>query len=540
LRHFLLWLFTAAILAEPAAAHPHAFIALRTSLLLNEQGLVTGVREEWQFDDNYTATALEGLDTDGDGTYSAAEIAPLTDENIKSLREYDYFTVIRQKGEKQAIADVTAARQVHDGSLLKMVMDVPLVTPLDPTRGEIQVKVYDPEFFIAYDYQKADAFSVAGGKLPASCQAQLLPVPTDEELEQKRDFLAQQSPDWKPETEEDFGAVFAQPLSVVCGNAGLKVSPLFFAAANTVVIDKNKLLVQQRGGANVSFKDNPGLWVMQQQRNFYGKLSGALRGLQTSSSAMWSLLSLSFFYGVFHAAGPGHGKAVISTWLLATENDLKRGVLIAFLSALIQALTAIVLVSALFLMVASAGTVARNVSGYLESASYAMIAGLGLYLIWTAFSGKGHAHSHDHQFHEHQGHHQHGHHHDEHCSHAHVAQPQDLRGEWSLTRAFSLAFATGIRPCTGAILVLVFANSIGLYWAGIVSTLAMGFGVFLAVAIIAAITVYAKQHAVKFAAGRGNLLSNMLFGARIAGGAVIALLGFILFAGSLNSSAGMI
>jgi nickel/cobalt transporter (NicO) family protein len=531
LRHFLLWLFAAALLAEPAVAHPHAFIALRTSLLLNEQGLVTGVREEWQFDDNYTATALEGLDTDGDGTYSAAEIAPLTDENIKSLREYDYFTVIRQKGEKQAIADVTAARQVHDGSLLKMVMDVPLVTPLDPTRGEIQVKVYDPEFFIAYDYQKADAFSVAGGKLPASCQAQLLPVPTDEELEQKRDFLAQQSPDWKPETEEDFGAVFAQPLSVVCGNAGLKVSPLFFAAANTVVIDKNKLLVQQRGGANVSFMDNPGLWVMQQQRNFYGKLSGALRGLQTSSSAMWSLLSLSFFYGVFHAAGPGHGKAVISTWLLATDNDLKRGVLIAFLSALIQALTAIVLVSALFLMVASAGTVARNVSGYLESASYAMIVGLGLYLVWTAFTGGAHSHEHSHDHH---------HHHDEHCGHAHVAQPQDLRGDWSLARAFSLAIATGIRPCTGAILVLVFANSIGLYWAGIVSTLAMGLGVFLAVAIIAAITVYARHHAVKFAAGRGNLLSTMLFGARVLGGIVIAVLGIVLFVGSLYSGTGMV
>ncbi len=528
MRYMLLWLLAAIALAVPATAHPHAFIALRTSLLLNAQGLVTGVREEWQFDDTYTATALEGLDTDGDGTYSAAEIAPLTDENIKSLREYDYFTVIRQKGEKQAIADVTNASQVHDGSLLRMVMDVPLATPLDPTKGEIQVKVYDPEFFIAYDYQKADPFAVAGGALPVGCQAQLLPIPSDEELEQKRDFLAQKSPDWKPETEEDFGAVFAQPLSVSCGNAGLRSAPVFFAAANTIVIDKGKLLVQQRGGADVSFVESPGLWVMQQQRNFYGKLSGALRGLQTSPGAIWTLLSLSFFYGIFHAAGPGHGKAVISTWLLATENDLKRGVQIAFLSALIQALTAIVLVSVLFMMVASAGAVARNVSGYLESASYAMIAGLGLYLIWTAFKGNAHAQQ------------EHDHHHDEHCGHSHVAQPQDLRGDWSLTRAFSLAVATGIRPCTGAILVLVFANSIGLYWAGIVSTLAMGFGVFLAIAFIAAVTVYAKHHAVKYAVGRGHMLSKMLFGVRMIGGVIIAVIGLILFAGSLNSGAGMI
>ena len=80
---------------------------------------------------------------------------------------------------------------------------------------------------------------------------------------------------------------------------------------------------------------------------------------------------LSFGYGVFHAAGPGHGKAVISAWLLATENELKRGILISFMSAIIQALTAIVLVSVLFLVVASVGSTARNVAGVLESASYA-------------------------------------------------------------------------------------------------------------------------------------------------------------------------
>ena len=90
-------------------------------------------------------------------------------------------------------------------------------------------------------------------------------------------------------------------------------------------------------------------------------------------AAAWTLMLLSFAYGVFHAAGPGHGKAVISTWLLATENELKRGVLISFMSAIIQALTAIVLVSVLFLVVASVGSTARDVAGVLESASYALI-----------------------------------------------------------------------------------------------------------------------------------------------------------------------
>ena len=77
-------------------------------------------------------------------------------------------------------------------------------------------------------------------------------------------------------------------------------------------------------------------------------------------AATWTLMLLSFGYGVFHAAGPGHGKAVISAWLLATENELRRGVLISFMSAIIQALTAIVLVGVLFLVVASVGSTARQ------------------------------------------------------------------------------------------------------------------------------------------------------------------------------------
>ena len=108
---------------------------------------------------------------------------------------------------------------------------------------------------------------------------------------------------------------------------------------------------------------------------------------------------LSFGYGIFHAAGPGHGKTVISAWLLATENELKRGIVIAFLSSIIQALVAIMLVSILFLVVASASSAARDVAGFLESASYAMIGAMGLYLIWTALRPHAQHDHHDHHDH---------------------------------------------------------------------------------------------------------------------------------------------
>jgi nickel/cobalt exporter len=306
-----------------------------------------------------------------------------------------------------------------------------------------------------------------------------------------------------------------------------------------IKIDKKKLLVQPRNADGslivVSFWEDPVLWVREQQQAFYGSMSGALRQIKTSSpyAAAWTLMFLSFGYGVFHAAGPGHGKTVISAWLLATENELKRGVVIAFLSSIIQALVAILLVSVLLLIVTSAGSTARDVAGFLESASYAMIGAMGFYLIWTALRPVHHDH-------DHHGHDHHEHVHDEHCGHAHVAEAKQVRGQWSLTKAFSLAFAVGIRPCTGAILVLILANALGIYWAGVASTLVMAFGTFLTVSVIAAIAVYSKKLAMRLAARDDKWLGWLAFALRFGGGLAIAGLGGLLFLGSLGTTTGMI
>jgi ABC-type nickel/cobalt efflux system permease component RcnA len=364
------------------------------------------------------------------------------------------------------------------------------------------------------------------------------------------------------------------PLSLPQAAAQTASQPAAEEAAPPVTIDRKKLLVQPRNKdgtlEQAAFFDDPVLWAREKQQAFYGKLSATLRQMKGSSpwTATWALMLLSFGYGVFHAAGPGHGKAVISAWLLATENELKRGVLISFMSAIIQALTAILLVSILFLVVASVGSTARSLAGVLETASYAMIAVLGAYLVWTAlrllkpakplsvsapalatvhamagvttrqsmalhdFGGfepkknaavpAGHVHGPDCG-----------------CGHAHVPAAKDLRGEWSFARAFSLAFAVGIRPCTGAILVLVFANGLGLYWAGVFSTFAMAVGTFITVSVIAAVTVYSRKLAAMMMRGNSRLLDWFGLGLRFACGLAIASLGTILFLGSLGSTNAM-
>ena len=102
-----------------------------------------------------------------------------------------------------------------------------------------------------------------------------------------------------------------------------------------------------------------------------------------------------------------------------------------------------------------------------------------------------------------------------------------------------MAFAVGIRPCAGAILVLVASYALGLYWAGIFSTFAMAVGTFITVSVIAAIAVYSKRLAARLVRGNGRLMEWLGFGLRLGGGAAIAFLGTILFLGSLGSTNAM-
>ena len=201
--------------ALPALAHPHVWVTMRSDVVFNDAGLIKGVNLEWSFDDGYTQMALDGLDTNGDSVYSQDELAPLTRENIASLKDYEFFTVMRSNGEKQPIGEVTEYGQIWSNEKLSLYFHVPLKTPVDPRKGEFMVKVYDPDFFIGMDYVADDPVSVIG-PMPAACKLDVRPVPTDADLEQTRAMLATKGKDWKPEVAEDFGAMFAQPVAIVC------------------------------------------------------------------------------------------------------------------------------------------------------------------------------------------------------------------------------------------------------------------------------------------------------------------------------------
>jgi nickel/cobalt exporter len=281
-------------------------------------------------------------------------------------------------------------------------------------------------------------------------------------------------------------------------------------------------------------------WLLAKQSEFYREISSTIRAAKSDGSAVWSLYAISLAYGIFHAAGPGHGKAVISSYLVANQETARRGIVLSFASALMQSLVAVVIVTICAgLLHATAATMCGTEKA-VEIASYALIAAFGARLVWTkggafigalqsteprpALVGVMHHHDHGHSHHHHH-HHRDAHMHDEHCGHSHGPDPGELAGPGGWRRGLSAIFTVGIRPCSGAILVLVFALAQGLFWAGVTATFVMGLGTAITVATIAVMAVSAKGLARRLSAGREGGGALVMRGVEFAAAGLVLLLG---------------
>jgi nickel/cobalt transporter (NicO) family protein len=322
-------------------------------------------------------------------------------------------------------------------------------------------------------------------------------------------------------------------------------------------------------------------WLLAKQSEFYREMSSTIRAAKTDGSAVWALLAISFAYGIFHAAGPGHGKAVISSYLVANRETARRGIALAFVSAMLQSLVAVLIVAiGAWLLNVTAKTMC-GAEKIIAIASYGLIAAFGARLVWTkggnfiralqvhppapalalASVSASHSHAgHDHAGHDHadHGHHQHahfhahhdhsrddhghdhahdhdhdGHVHDEHCGHSHGPMPSELAGPGGWRRGLGAIFAVGLRPCSGAILVLVFALAQGLFWAGIAATFAMGIGTAITVAAIAVLAVSAGGVARRLSGASDGSGALIMRGIEFAAAGLVLLFGVGLLTGYL-------
>ena len=252
------------------------------------------------------------------------------------------------------------------------------------------------------------------------------------------------------------------------------------------------------------------------QRELHQSLANAVRITQEQSAgAFWSLVGLSFLYGVFHAAGPGHGKLIIATYLATHKTKLKKGIVLSFVSAALQGVTAIITVEITVRLLKLTLAEANSTAQTLERVSYVLIAMIGLIFMLAAlkrFLRKHHNH--------------------DHCDHSHLPDHDTSSDKIPIVNFLSMVLSIGIRPCAGSVLVLIFATIFKLKVAGVVSVLAISFGTAITVSTLAALAVYARATAEELLKNMptGDIgITHFFNGTALLGGLLIFLFGVALF-----------
>jgi ABC-type nickel/cobalt efflux system permease component RcnA len=268
-------------------------------------------------------------------------------------------------------------------------------------------------------------------------------------------------------------------------------------------------------------------WAAEGQRAAQSGMAQGLRALRANEpGALMTLMGVCFGYGFFHAVGPGHGKILIAGYGVAERVALTRLSVLAVLSSLAQAGMAIVVVyTGVWLLGLGREEMVDAAGDWFAPFSYAAICAIGAWLalrgavrLWSNWRTVEH-HHHDHDHHHHSG---------EDgvcgtCGHAHAPTPEQAKNVHSLRDALVLIGAIAIRPCTGALFLLILSVSMGIELAGILGTFAMGLGT-------ASVTLAAAAGAVTFREGALARFANGPHTARIAGvietgaGLIIAIL----------------
>ncbi|MBV9288909.1 MAG: high frequency lysogenization protein HflD [Hyphomicrobiales bacterium] len=271
-------------------------------------------------------------------------------------------------------------------------------------------------------------------------------------------------------------------------------------------------------------------WLIAEQSRLTHLMAAEIHSLRYDHRAAWMLVALGLAYGVVHAAGPGHGKAVIASYMLANERSLKRGALLSLLAALLQAGVAIALVGAAGFVFNATASEMNRAANWTAFISYCGVAAIGVWLVWRkgrALAGAvgrhietgralssapllagsswsaprsllpsfafrastpgGEAAVP--------------------CACAHALNPSAMESSFSWRDAAGTVIAAGLRPCSGAILVLVFALAQGLFAAGVGAALAMALGTAATTAALASIAVFFKSTALRMAAGENSRLA---------------------------------
>jgi ABC-type nickel/cobalt efflux system permease component RcnA len=275
------------------------------------------------------------------------------------------------------------------------------------------------------------------------------------------------------------------------------------------------------------------------QREVNQQMSSLLKAVAADpAKAGGSLLIFSFLYGVLHALGPGHGKIVITTWLATHPSKLKSSIGLTLASSLLQGMVAIVLMVVVLTLLKLPARQLHLSSFWLEKGSYALVGVLGLLLSWRALK-KLRMLMRKPTFKTFTPHHVHnaqcG------CGHQHLPTQAQLQSGEDWRARLMIILSMGMRPCSGAIMVLLFSKVIGVFSWGVISALAMAAGTSLTITSLALLVHSFRQLAVKLSGNATPVLWKQVgwTALALAGGIVLLVAAVTLWISAVPTGRGL-
>ncbi|GLR10447.1 nickel transporter [Mixta theicola] len=265
------------------------------------------------------------------------------------------------------------------------------------------------------------------------------------------------------------------------------------------------------------------------QKSLHQQMTGLLQQVaQQPHQAGLALLGFSLMYGILHALGPGHGKVVIATFLATHPVRLKTSLRLTLAAAIVQGAVAVALVTVMLVILQTSSRQLHLSSYWLEKGSYLLVTALGVWLCWRALRQLGRngalriqqLRPLDHQHNEHCG-----------CGHQHLPDNQQLARATGWKISLLVVLSMGLRPCSGAIMMLLFSRVIGVYAWGVLSALAMALGTALTVSMMALLVQSSRTLALRLnrRAAPAPWQRVALHSLALAGGLLLIIGGIILW-----------
>ncbi|MBI9078579.1 MAG: DUF1007 family protein [Pseudodesulfovibrio sp.] len=466
---------TAAFPFGSAEAHPHVYVDVSLTFVVDDNGLVA-IRQNWLFDDMFSRAILADLELD-----QASLATPQGQNTIKNgafayLSNYEYFTFVESCGKRVPIATPTDFKAGLLEGRLVYDFTVPLSLSFEQVR-DFRVAVFDKEYYSDIMLMKDNISFEVGG------MAQVSHVVRPAEDQAYWQFIVPEAVHLSISNAP--GTAPNQPVQMAAESS----SPSIMQGVMSKVRAVQKELTVRLNGFAVDIQDDP-----------FGP-------------ALWMFLGFSFLYGIVHAVGPGHGKTVVCSYFLSNPGSFFSGALMGNVITFVHMGSAAVAVGVAYMVFSSGMGGFQAASRALQPASYGMLALMGLFLAAKAIRDvlRG------------------GMLVETTCPIDH----DDVARAAHIKNVLMVSFVTGLIPCPGAAVILSFSIGLNIFWAGVFALITMAMGMGLTTTLFAWAAVAARGVTLKLS-GRNKKFFNWIYAAlSILGAACIALFGSVLFLGSI-------